>query len=158
MTGRTQRQFLRKGLAAVELAFVIPLLLTFLLGIWEVGRMIDINQILSNAAREGARQSSAGLKTDSQVQQVVLNYLTNSGIPTTHAIVTISNLTSPGTDSAAAAQLDQMQVNVSIPFSDVRWILLNFVTNSSTKINAQASWYSVKDQQFPTSVTVPPGY
>jgi Flp pilus assembly protein TadG len=158
MTVFQQKPSHRGGAAAVELALIIPLLLTFLLGIWEVGRMIDINQILSNAAREGARQASAGLKTDSQVQQAVIDYLKNSGIPTTHAVVTVSNLTSPGTDSASAAQMDEIQVGVSIPFSDVRWIMLNFVTSSTTTMSAQASWNSVRDQQFPTTVSVPQAY
>ena len=39
---------------AVEAAFVLPLALIFLFGTWEVGRIIELNQILYNAAREGA--------------------------------------------------------------------------------------------------------
>ena len=92
-----------------------------LLGTWEVSRLVEVSQILDNAAREGARQATTGLMSGTQVQQIVLNYLLNAGIPTTHATVTVSDLTSPGTDPTNANQMDQLQVSVSIPFSDVRW-------------------------------------
>jgi ABC-2 type transport system ATP-binding protein len=45
----------RRGVAVVELAVLLPFLLVVLLGIWEVGRLIEVQQILNNAAREGAR-------------------------------------------------------------------------------------------------------
>ena len=47
-------------MAAVEFAMILPVILTLLLGIWEVGRMIEIQQILYNAAREGGRQAAYG--------------------------------------------------------------------------------------------------
>src|SRR5436305_1382844 len=45
----------RRGVAAVEFAFVVPLLLLLLLGIWELGRIINVQITLNNAARDGAR-------------------------------------------------------------------------------------------------------
>jgi Flp pilus assembly protein TadG len=65
----------RRGVAAVEFAFVLPFILILLLGMWEEGRAIQVNQILYNAAREGARQASTGVVTNSAAQQVVINYL-----------------------------------------------------------------------------------
>lgn len=51
----------RRGVAAIELAFVTMLLIIpLLLGIWEVGRLVQVQQIVSNAAREGARLSAQG--------------------------------------------------------------------------------------------------
>jgi Flp pilus assembly protein TadG len=51
----------RRGVAAVELAFVTLLLVVpLLLGIWELGRLVQVQQIVSNSAREGARLSSQG--------------------------------------------------------------------------------------------------
>jgi Flp pilus assembly protein TadG len=49
------------GVAAVELAvvllfFVVPLLLA----VWEVGRLIHVQQLLSNSAREGGRLAALG--------------------------------------------------------------------------------------------------
>jgi Flp pilus assembly protein TadG len=46
----------RTAAAAVELAVVLPLaILPMLFGLWEIGRLVQVQQIVSNAAREGAR-------------------------------------------------------------------------------------------------------
>ena len=62
----------RSGIAAVETALVLPVLLTFLIGLWEVGRILEIQQILCIAARDAARQAGSGLLTNSQVQQTAV--------------------------------------------------------------------------------------
>jgi Flp pilus assembly protein TadG len=49
----------RRGVAAIELAFVFMLFVVpLMLGIWEVGRLVQVQQIVSNATREGARLSA----------------------------------------------------------------------------------------------------
>ncbi len=53
-------RFHRKGVAAVEFAFCLPFILTLLLGLWEVGRIVQVSNILRNAAREAARDASLG--------------------------------------------------------------------------------------------------
>ena len=50
----------RNGVAAVEFAFVLPILLTMLMGVWELGRIIQVEQVMVNAAREGARIAAQG--------------------------------------------------------------------------------------------------
>jgi len=147
------------GTAAVEMAFVMSFILPpLLLGTWEVGRMFNVKETLSNAAREGARQASAGRITNAQVQQVVLNYLTNAGIPTGNAVVTVSDLTNPGADATTASQFDQFQVGVTLPFKDVAWIGLHLITTNTTQLGAQATFCSTVDQNYPTSVTAPAGF
>src|SRR6059058_4755881 len=93
MIQRICGQLPRRGTAAVEFAFLSPILLALLLGVWEVGRLAQVQQILTNAAREGARQAAGGKQTTAQVQQTVLNYLTNANINTTGTTVTLTNLT-----------------------------------------------------------------
>jgi Flp pilus assembly protein TadG len=155
---RVRKPDRQRGAAAVELALLIPLILALLLGTWETGRLIEVNQILDNAAREGARQASTGQLTNSQVQQVVVNYLQHAGLPTQNVVVTVTNLTAPGTDALNATQLDQLQVHVRIPFSDVRWSALSLFAGASTQINAEATWFCLKDQNYPTTVTSPAGF
>ena len=46
-----------------------------LIGLWEVGRVIEVQQVLLNASREAARQAATGQYTNAQVQQIALNYL-----------------------------------------------------------------------------------
>ena len=137
---------------------MLPLALVMMLGTWEIGRMVECSQILSNAAREGGRAASNGQNTNSQVQQTVLNYLTNAGLPTSSATVTVTDLTTPGTDATAAAEFDQMQVSVSLPFKSVRWSAATLVTNNTTMLNATSVFYSTNNASYPSSISTPPGY
>ena len=50
----------RTGIAAVEFALVLPFLMLILFGVWEIGRLIQVTQIISNSAREGGRQCATG--------------------------------------------------------------------------------------------------
>jgi Flp pilus assembly protein TadG len=147
----------RRGAAAVEFALLSPLIIALLLGVWEVGRLIQVNQILSNAAREGGRQASTGLLTDAQVQTAVLQYLQRAGLPTANATVTVTDLTNGSADATAATQLDQLQVRVTIPTADVKWVALSLITNPSSTLSATVVWYSLRDHDYPGTITPPSG-
>ena len=67
----------RKGQAVVEFALVVPLFITLLLGIVDIGFLYNHQLVLTNAAREGARLATLGHRGD-QVRQVVLDYLEDS--------------------------------------------------------------------------------
>lgn len=86
----------RSGIAIVETAvLLLPLFIFTLFGVWEVGRLLQLHQVVSNAAREGARQASTGQRSSStvhpeipfnadfEVQKSVANYLKNAGLPLT---------------------------------------------------------------------------
>lgn len=151
----------RHATAAIEFVIILPFIVMLLLGLWEGGRLIEIEQILNNAAREGARQAASGQLNYSQVQAVVTNYLSNAGVPTGNVVVAIQNLgfsgnpPPPDNNPQDATQLDQLKVIVAMPFNDVRWTTLSLVTNSSTQLNATAIWSSLKDIPYPT-VSYPP--
>ncbi len=152
----------RRAAAAVEMAVLAPLLITVLLGIWEVGRMIEVQQLVNNAAREGARKAAVGSMIDpttgssknitaSDVTTTVTTYLTTNGVNTTGITVTYSNLTTPSaTDPYQASQSDHLRVSVTLPFSNVRYIALTSLTGI-TQLNGTADWNSMLD----TNVTVP---
>jgi Flp pilus assembly protein TadG len=147
---RTPDRGRRRGVAAVEFAVTAPLVLILLFGVWEVGRSIEVQQILSNAAREGGRQASSGLKTDSEIRQVVLDYVRNAGLPNANVTVQISNLTQPGATVMDADQLDQCQVTVTIPYADVRWVASSRFVASSALITAEFVWYSMNNKDYPS--------
>jgi Flp pilus assembly protein TadG len=65
----------RDGVAAVECACCMPLLVLILFGLWEVGRFTEVQQVLWNAAREGARDVSLGQDNLQTVAANVLIYL-----------------------------------------------------------------------------------
>ncbi len=65
----------RDGVASVEFACCLPLLLIILTGLWEVGRFTEVQQVLWNAGREGARDASLGQDNLQTVATNVLTYL-----------------------------------------------------------------------------------
>lgn len=148
----------RRGVAAVEFAFVLSLLLLpLLVGIWEVGRMVQMQQVLTNAAREGARQAATGQYTNGQVQTIVTQYLQVAGVPTTNVTVNVSDLTNPSSDVSQATYLDNLQVTVSIPYQDVSWSLVSFFSTPSSQLNATVQWMTMVDKAYPSSPQPPVG-
>jgi Flp pilus assembly protein TadG len=145
----------RHGTAAVECAVVLTLLVPMLLAVWEVGRLVQVQELLVNAAREGGRQAATGYMTTAQVQQVVVNYLTQNKITCATSNVTVTNLTSSArNDPTTANQLDQYQITVSIPFNTVQWVLINQIT-PPTNITASAIWYSTADLPISVNSNIP---
>lgn len=146
---------------------ILPLLLTMMLGVWEVGRMIQICQILDNAAREGCRLAAGGYVngtavTASMVQTEVQNYLTAAGLPSTAvngAQITLTCLaTTTWTDPYEAQPLDPFSVTVTIPagapFNSLRWNLLNKIT-SVTQLSQTVYWQSANNSQVTVNMTLP---
>jgi Flp pilus assembly protein TadG len=150
----------RRGIAAVELAVVAPLVLVLLVGLLEVGRLVQVNAIVCNAAREGARKASTGANTFTDVQTTVSNYLTNAGITNQSGLtVTVYNVSQgnsgPQFNPSQAITLDQLQITVTLPYTNVQ--LMQFSSAPTTVISAQAVWFSNQDQAYPTNITPPSG-
>jgi Flp pilus assembly protein TadG len=147
----------RSATACVEFALILPVLMIFVLGLLEMGRFIEVRQILTSAAEEGARQASAGLVTNAQVVNIVTGCVAAAGLPTTNLTVTVSDLTNPGTDVSKATCLDNLQVTVTIPFVNVRWCSSLLVTNATTQVDATVYWVSSLPVSYPQNVTAPTG-
>lgn len=131
-----------------------PILVSLLLGIWEVGRLVEVQQIVANSAREGARQASTGLKTSTQCQTAVTDYLTNAGLSTSGVTVTVTNVTHGG-DVINAVQLDHLQCTVSFPFNNAKWMAIDWFVPNGTNMTAAADWYSMKDVPLTVNQTIP---
>src|SRR5215468_6129605 len=108
------RQRLRTGLrreegaALLEMAVVLPLLLFLSVGIFEFGRAYQTWQVLTNAAREGARAAIITGSTDTDVTTRVRNYMQGGALPNSNtATVTITrNVALTGADTATRVQID----------------------------------------------------
>jgi Flp pilus assembly protein TadG len=68
----------RRGVAAVEFALCMPVLFTILFGLWEVGRITQIQNIMWFSAREAARDASLGTANLSAVATNLQTYLQNA--------------------------------------------------------------------------------
>lgn len=65
----------RRGTASVELAVCLPLMLLVLTGLWEVGRITQVAEVMWNSAREAARDASLGQDKLNIVTTNLLTYL-----------------------------------------------------------------------------------
>lgn len=105
----------RLGVAAVEFAVVAPLFFLLLLGMIEIGRMVMVQQVITNASREGARIAVLDGTTTTDVMNAVEAYLTSGGVR--NATVTITP------DPPSQAGYDEpVTVTVRVPFSQVSWL------------------------------------
>jgi Flp pilus assembly protein TadG len=148
----------RRGTASVEFALVLPVLATLFLGMCEVGRALNATVIAQDAAAYGARLASIGQSTNAQVKQAVLTSLTASGLPTANAVVTVTDKTQPGTDVHQAASMDQLEVDVTLPFKDVKWGVSGFIVHNDYLVTGKAIFYSARVNPYPTNITAPPGF
>ena len=75
------------GQAIIELALTLPLLLLVVLGVFDFGLMFQRFEVVTNAAREGARVAVLPDYTDPHQAEVhAVNYLAASGISITGAV------------------------------------------------------------------------
>lgn len=161
----------REGVAAVELALVAPVLVVLLLGLWEVGRMIELQQILSNAAREGARLAAQGQTinstgsptqitvsaSDPSVKTTVVNTLQRAGLNVTASDVTVAFAFLTGDTSKTqphqAAKGQQFSVTITVPTANLRWTTVGSLT--PTTMSATVTWTSLVDEPFTIDTTIP---
>jgi Flp pilus assembly protein TadG len=119
---RSSRIASERGQALVETAVMLPLLLLVCIGIFEFGRAFQTWQVLTNAAREGARIAILPNATPADVQARVVQYVAAGQLPATPTVTVNQNLTIPVGTSTAAASM----VTVNYPFS---FIMLNWAAN-----------------------------
>jgi Flp pilus assembly protein TadG len=105
----------RRGTAVVEFALVAPLFILLVFGILEYGRMVMVQQILTNATREGARAAVLDGATGDSVTTKVNTYLNGASMP--NATVTVN----PSNPSAAALG-DPVTVTAQLTFGQVSWL------------------------------------
>jgi Flp pilus assembly protein TadG len=105
----------RRGATLVEFAIVAPLLFLFIFAVIEFGRMVMVHQIITNAAREGARRGILEQTTAEETHTIVSDYLAGSSISGATVTVTPAQFDHVGFG-------DPVTVAVSVPFDDVSWL------------------------------------
>lgn len=135
-TKRTCRQNFRRAAVAVEFAFVAPFLISTALGIIELTRAYDAQNLIETAAREGARFASMdregmlqeGQSTNDKLTQDVKNFLASSGLDPADIQVSVTDAASPGSPFALddpANDLRLFQVEIAIPYSSISYTPVN---------------------------------
>jgi len=121
----------RRGAAVVEFAVVAPVFFMLVFGMIEFGRAIMVQQILTNASREGARVAvlDSATPTASVVSGKVTTYLQSAGI--SGGTVTISP-----TEPTTAAYGAPVTVTVKVSYSNVTWLPAPWFISGSTNLTA----------------------
>jgi Flp pilus assembly protein TadG len=104
------------------------MLFALVFGAIEIGRGLMVQQLLSNAARDGARSAMLEGATVQDVETSVAGYLGDSSISDVTVVVTPNPL-------SLAQGGDPVRVLVSVPFNSVSWLqparFLNDITLSA---------------------------
>jgi Flp pilus assembly protein TadG len=117
-----------RGAALVEVAITLPLLLLVCVGILEFGRAYQTWQVLTNAAREGARIAVLPGMNDAAVTSRVQEYMVAGQLPlamTATIGIDRNQTVSIGTSTASASR-----VTVSYPFD---FVVLNPIAQLATR-------------------------
>jgi len=72
-----------RGAELIEFALVFPVLLLVVLGIVDFGFLFQRMEVVTNAAREGARMAVLPGYTQADVESRVCNYILTGGVPMT---------------------------------------------------------------------------
>jgi Flp pilus assembly protein TadG len=137
-----------RGASVVEFAVVAPVLLTFILGIVEIGRLVMVAQVNTNAAREASRYAAQGNANTATVDAYTRTYLSAAGI----------NAAAAGTNSSTAVTVEYqngavwtatsdpstlpagtpVRVTVSVDFNHQSWLPARFFVGDHTQVQGVA--------------------
>ncbi len=117
----------RRGIATIEMALVMPLLLILTFGLIEYGWLFLKSQQVTNAARQGARIAARPDADNSLALASVASAMDNAGLAASGYAVTLSpgDVTSP-----LSGQL--LTVSVNVDYENIRLLGLPFVPMPST--------------------------
>ncbi len=106
-----------------------PVFFILIFGMIEFGRMVMVQQVLTNASREGARVAVLDGVTASEVQTTVTDFLSSAGI--SGAAITIDP---PEPNEAEYGE--PVTVTVQVPFSQVSWLPAPLLVGGDTTLSA----------------------
>lgn len=107
----------RRGASAVEFAVVAPVFFMLIFGMFEFGRMLMVQQVLTNGARSGARVAVIDGATATEVTSKVQEYLRGGSINGSDVNITLDPSNPAQSDTG-----DAVTVQLSVPFEKVSWL------------------------------------
>jgi hypothetical protein len=125
------------GAELIEFALVFPILLLTMLGMFDFGLLFERYQVVTNAAREGARVAVLPGYSDADVEARVNQYLTAGGLTDTPTIT----VGAPETIRIGGECISVRPVTVAYPhsFSFVGTFMTALGSTGFTSANVQAT-------------------
>jgi len=121
----------RQAAVLVEFAIVFPILFLAIIGIIEFGRAVMVQQIVTNAAREGARRAIVPEATNDDVTTLVDNYLVATGLGAANRQITLLDGAGQALDLTDANSHDPIMVRVTVPYSEVGFGIYTYFAEST---------------------------
>jgi Flp pilus assembly protein TadG len=115
LSSRGRQRDTQSGQAVIELALTLPLLLVIVMGIFDFGLMFQQFEVVTNAAREGARVGVLPNYTTADAQARAQQYLTSGGL--SGASATINAAVAGTTFGTPAKTVNQITVTVNYPYT-----------------------------------------
>ena len=123
----------------MEMAIVLPIFFMVVMGIVEFGRAMMVGQLVTNAARYGARESAVDGATNSTVTTAVKNFVSTS-VGVAAADVTVDIIVTPGAGNpdpannlSIAQAKDVCKVSVKVPYNKVAYIAGRYLSGKDLK-------------------------
>ena len=113
---KTDTRKRERGQAMVETAIAIPSLLVLMVGIFEVGRAYEHWQVLTNAAREGARMAVTPSSTVPTTTALVRQYMADGQLTKSAAANVVVNKSSSITVNGTAVSASAVVVDYPFEF------------------------------------------
>jgi Flp pilus assembly protein TadG len=129
----------RSAAVTVEMAVLIPVLMTMMLGMFELSRAMMVKQTLTGAARKGCRTGIIHQYGNSDIISDATNIMADDGFDSTRFNPpSIGSITIVVTDPSGATLADALDappgstvsVQVSIPVSSFAWFSTTFMPAS----------------------------
>ena len=104
-----------RGVACVEAALVLPVIVLITFGFIEIGYYVNCHHVLHDAARQGARAAVRAENSNPEVQATVLAALNNAyGVDADAVTVRISKLTDSGAEQYEVMNLSDNEQGEAI--------------------------------------------
>jgi Flp pilus assembly protein TadG len=110
-----------------EFAIVFPVFILFIFGLIDVGRRLMVSNLVFNAARASCRVGTLPGNSNTQVQNVVDNFLQPLALSGYTTTIRVNGSTTM--DVSAANTKDAISVTVSVPASSVSWLPTMYFTD-----------------------------
>jgi Flp pilus assembly protein TadG len=120
-----------RGSALIEAALTLPLLLLVSVGIFEFGRVFQTWQVLTNAAREGARMAVLPGMASSDVQTRVRQYLQDGQLGDYAGATIVIDRTASISIGVGTASTSVVTVNYPFNFMVLNPVARLVVSNST---------------------------
>lgn len=119
--GPPHRPRKRSGVAMLEFAIVLPILLMLVLGIIEMGRVMMLNQVVTNANREACRQAIVPGASEARILEIVHQSLNASGVSESGRVVRLLDEAGSPASLDAIASKSPVVVETQVPYAENTW-------------------------------------